>query len=386
MRRIYHIALRECGILSKNPIYLFCMVIFPLMVIFFFTSLMREGQPENLPVGVVDLDNTSTTRKLTQKLDAFQSTKVVAHYPNINEDRKAIQRNEIYGFIYFPKNTTSQLIASRQPKISFYYSVASITSGSMIFRDFKTISMLGSAGVGSAKLSAMGKTSKEIMAFLQPITIDMHPLNNPEVNYNVYLSTSLIPGCLMLFFFLITAYALGTELKFNSSKRWMALAGNNITVALIGKLLPHFLIHLTIMAIYTFYLYGVLKFPHAGPVSNIILLNVLAVLSGMGFGIFAFGIMPSLRMSMSICSLWAALSFSAMGTTFPIAAMDPMLQPITYLFPLRHYFMIYQLNVFNGFPLADAWIYIGSLILFSALPLLVIHHIKKVMLTYVYIP
>ena len=77
MRRILKIASRECGILMRNPIHIFCMIFFPLLVIFFFTSLLDEGQPEDLPVGVVDHDNTSMTRKLIHRLDAFQSTKVV---------------------------------------------------------------------------------------------------------------------------------------------------------------------------------------------------------------------------------------------------------------------------------------------------------------------
>lgn len=386
MGRIIRIALRECGIMRSNPIYLFCLVLFPLLVVFFFTSFLEKGQPSELPVGVVDLDNSSMSRSLTRKLDAFQTTRIVAHYPNINEARKAIQQNKIDGFIYFPENTMSDLLASRQPKISFYYSYACITSGALVFRDLKTISMLGSAAVGSAKLSALGKKSDEIKAFLQPISIDLHPINNPEINYSVYLSTSLVPACLMLFFFLMSAYSIGTELKFDRSKEWMAMADNNIAVALAGKFLPQFLINLTIMYLYMFYLYCILGFPHAGSVWSILILGLAAVLAGQGFGIFAFGLMPSLRMSMSICSLWAALSFSVMGASFPLSAMNPMIQSLAYLFPMRHYFMFYQRCVFNGFPISDAWLHLGALIIFAALPLLVLPKIKNAMLTYIYIP
>ena len=63
LRQIYELSVRECKIFLCNPIYAFCMVAFPLAVIFFFTSLLEEGQPKEMPVGVVDLDNTSTTRK-----------------------------------------------------------------------------------------------------------------------------------------------------------------------------------------------------------------------------------------------------------------------------------------------------------------------------------
>ena len=186
LKKLYHIALRECGIMRKNPIYLFCMVIFPIVVILFFTSLMTEGVPTDMPVGVVDQDQTATSRQLIHKLDAFQTTKVVSHYENIAEARKAIQRNEIYAFLLIPKGTESGLMTSNQPKISFYYSSVSLAAGSLLFRDLKTISTLGGAAAGMAKLSALGKTNDEIMTFLQPIAIDLHMTGNPYANYNYY--------------------------------------------------------------------------------------------------------------------------------------------------------------------------------------------------------
>lgn len=385
-KQIWNITKRECGILKSNPIYLFCMVIFPIIVIIFFTSIMSEGLPENLPIGVVDNDNTSTSRALIRQLDAFQSSEVVAHYPNIHDARTDAQQNKIYAFLLIPKGTENALISSRQPTISFYYNYAYIAAGSLVFRDLKTISMLGSAAVGKAKLSALGKTEQEIRAFLQPITLDVHPLNNPEINYNVYLSSSLIPACILLFIFLITAYSIGTELKFNRSKEWLALADNKIGVALIGKLLPQTLIFLTIMCAYEFYVCYILHFPHFGGAWSLLALNILTVLAAQGFGAFAFGLAPSLRMSMSICSLWAALSFSIMGATFPVNAMDSEIQTLANLFPMRHYFRIYQTCIFNGFSISYVWMNIGALILFTLLPLITLKRIRKAMLEYVYIP
>ena len=107
-------------ILWKNPIYLCCMIVFPLLTMLFFTTLLDEGVPQEMPVGVVDLDNTSTSRALVRRLDGFQSSRVVAHYASVAEARHAMQENEIYGFLYFPKGTTDNLLSARRPKISFY--------------------------------------------------------------------------------------------------------------------------------------------------------------------------------------------------------------------------------------------------------------------------
>ena len=292
--------MRELLILRRNHIYRFCMVLFPLLVIFFFTSMMDDGLPTSMPVGVVDLDNTSTSRALGLKLDGFQMSKVVAHYPSVTEARKAVQRNEIYGFLYIPKGTTEKLLASRQPKISYYYSYTTMAAGSMMMKDLKTISTLGSAAVGQGTMRAKGLTDEQIQTLMQPIKMDLHQIANPWSSYNIYLTTVMVPGIIMLFIFLISTYSLGTELKFNSSKKWLALTDNNILVAIFGKFLPQMLIWLAIIYGYEYYVFYHLHFPHLGSPWMLVLLGLMQVLASQGFGIFAFGLMPSLRMSMHI--------------------------------------------------------------------------------------
>lgn len=386
LRQIYEVMLRELLILRQNHVYHFCMVAFPLLVMFFFTSLMDDGLPTSMPVGIVDLDNTSTSRSLSQRLDGFQMSRVVAHYPSVSEARQAIQRNEIYGFLYIPKGTTEKLLASRQPKISYYYSYTTLAAGALLMKDMKTISTLGSAAVGQATMRAKGFTDDQIQTFLQPIAVDLHQIANPWTSYNSYLTTMIVPGMIMLFIFLISAYSLGTELKFSSSKRWLAMTDNRIVPAILGKFLPQTLIWLALVYGYEYYVFYVLDFPHLGSPWMLVLLGLIQVLASQGFGIFAFGLMPSLRMSMSICSLWAVLSISMAGSAFPVMGMDGPLQSLSWLFPLRHYYMIYQIAVFNGYPLIEAWFHFAALVAFILLPWLVVGKIKNAMLTYVYIP
>lgn len=362
------------------------MVLFPVLMIFFFTSLMDDGLPTDMPVGVVDLDNTTTSRSLTRKLDGFQMSKVVARYPSVTEARRAIQRNEIYGFLYIPKGTTEKLISSRQPKISYYYTYTTMAAGSMLMKDMKTVSTLGSAGLGQATMRAKGLTNAQIQTLLQPINVDLHQIANPWSSYNIYLSTMMVPGIIMLFILLISAYSLGTELKFATSKDWIERADGNIIVALLGKFLPQTVIWLAVVYGYEWYVFYHLGFPHLGSPCMLVLLGLIQVLAAQGFGIFAFGLMPSLRMSMSICSLWAVLSISMAGSAFPVMGMDGALQSLSWLFPLRHYWMMYQTCVFNGFPLIEAWFHFIALAAFMLLPWLVVKKIKNVMLTYVYIP
>ena len=76
LHRIWLIAKREVHRLVAQPIYFFCMLIAPAICVIFFVSLMHEGLPTDLPIAVVDMDNSATSRNLIRQLDAFEQTEV----------------------------------------------------------------------------------------------------------------------------------------------------------------------------------------------------------------------------------------------------------------------------------------------------------------------
>jgi len=385
LKSVWQIMQRQVAQMWHNHIYIFCMLIFPLFTTFFFTDMMKQGLPTELPVGIVDLDMSSTSRKMARSLDGMQLVKVTAHYPNVTEARRAVQRGEIYGFFYFPNHMAADLMASRQPTVSFYYNGAVLLAGSMAYKSMRTEATLGSAAVAMAKMSALGLRPEQIKQKLQPIVVESHLVNNPTLDYNVYLSTSLIPACFGIFFFLITAYSLGTELKFEKAKDWIKQAKGDIVIAMTGKMLPITFVFAFVMFVYVIWLYYVNGFPHACSTWLLLFNSLLFIFACQGVGIFIFGLIPSLRLSMSVCALLAVLSFSIAGFTFPVSAMHPSLQTLSWIFPMRSYYMIYQMVVLNGYPTASAWVYYVVLLVFALLPILVLPRIKNIMLTHEYI-
>ena len=378
---IFQIAKREVFRIATRPLYLFCMVIAPLFCYIFFTTLMWNGLPTDMPAGVVDLDNTATTRNIIRNLDAFQQTKIVAHYAGFADARKAMQEGKIYAFYFIPEGTTAKALASRQPKVSFYTNYSYLVAGSLLYKDQRTMSELASGAIGRATLRAKGATDDQAVAFLQPIVIDSHILN-----YSVYLSNTIIPGILMLLIFMTTIYTIGSEIKGNTQKEWMQMADNSVTLALSGKLLPQTLIFFIMATFYNVYLYGFLHYPCNSGILPMLLAGLLLVLASQAFGIFLFGLFTTMRLALSTASLWGVISFSISGMSFPVMAMNPVLQGLASLFPLRHYFLIYVNLALNGYPLIYAWHSVVALMLFMLLPFFILKRLRTVLLHYVYIP
>ena len=377
---------RECRRLVSRPLYLFCMVIAPLFCYIFFTTLMDSGLPTNLPVGAVDMDESATSRYLIRILDAFGQSGVVAHYGSIADARIAVQEGKIYGFFYIPKGLSADVQSQRQPKISFYTNNSYLIAGSLLFKDMKMMSELAAGAAGRSVLYAKGATEDQAMGFLQPIVIDTHPLNNPWLNYSVYLCNTLVPGVLMLMIFMITVYSIGTEIKDRTAREWLRMSNNSIYIALAGKLLPHTVIFFIMGIFYNIYLYGFLHFPCNSGILPMILATLCLVLASQCCGIVMIGTLPTLRLGLSFASLWGVISFSISGFSFPVMAMHPVLQALSNLFPLRHYFLIYVDQALNGYSMIYSWPNYMALLIFMMLPLLVVHRLKVALIYYKYVP
>mgnify|MGYP000669990783 CR=1 FL=1 len=386
MSSLLQVAGRELKRLASHPIYGFCMIVAPLLCLVFFVTLMQSGLPTDLPLGLVDDDGSTTSRQLARNLDAFQQTDIVARFPTVSDARKAMQEGRIYGFYYIPEGTSRKALRQEQATVSFYMNYSYLIAGSLVFRDMKTMSELASGAAAQQVMLARGATEAQAMAMLQPIVIDTHPLNNPWLNYSVYLNNTLIPGVLMLFITMITVYSIGIEVKENTAREWLGLARFSLAKALSGKLLPQTAVFAMVWWLVDTVLYAWLRFPCLCGLPTMWGVSLLGVLAAQGLGVFMFSALPTLRLGLSFASLWGVISFSISGISFPVMAMHPVLQGLCNLFPLRHYFLLYVNFALNGYHAADIWPNLAGLCAFALLPLAVGWRLKHVLLTVKYVP
>lgn len=383
---IGQIARRETLRIMSRPIYLFGMIVAPVISMIFFLSLMHEGLPTNLPIAVVDLDNSATSRTLVRQLDAFEQTQVVLQTNTFSEARQEMQKGNIYGIFYIPEHFEQEATSGKQPKLSYYTNGSYLIAASLLFRDMKTISVLANASVGLQTGTAKGMTESAIMGQLQPIVIDTHAIGNPWLNYSIYLNNTLLPGVLQLVVFMITVFSIGTEIKYGTARKWLGMGKDSLLVSLIGKLLPQTLIFTLIGVLMCVTLYSFNAFPLQSGWLPMLAAVFLLIVASQAVGVFMISVLPTLRLGLSFACLFGMISFSIVGFSYPLPAMDPTLQALGRLFPLRHYFLIYVDQALNGRDLFYTWSEYVWLLGFLILPFLVGKNLKRALLHLNYIP
>ena len=371
---------RELVHMFTRPIYLFSTVFVMVFCSIFFLSLLKEGLPQKLPIGIIDHDESSISRRFKREIDATQAVEVVACYPTFQEARDALQRGEIYGLLDIPENMYADILANRRPHVGIYVNSAYLVAGTLSYRELMTMANLASAAVQREVLRAHGMNDNDIMGLIQPIVMDLHQISNPASNYGVYLLNILLPGILELMILMITIFSIGIELKTRTTHEWLDSAHGSMFAAISGKMTPYTILFVILGMGCNILLFKFMHYPMAGSIWWMMLGTVLFVLAVQAMGVFIIGLFPVLREATCMAALIGLLAFSLAGFTYPVEAMHPMIQGFAGLFPLRHYFLIYVQEAMLGNSIQGWWLSGLKLLIFLFLPMLIYRRLEKAMI------
>ncbi len=367
---------REFGIIRRKPVFLLGSVGMMAVCCLFYLTFFKAGLPENLPIGVLDLDNSSLSRNFCRQLDATQLGKVIK-YEDFTTARDAMQTGEITSLCVIPQGMNEDVNANRRPVFTCYVNSLYLIGGALSYKDILTMVTLTGGAVQREVLRAKGYSEGAIMGLIQPIVVDEHKIGNATTNYGVYLNNIILPGLLAMSIIFVLIYALGSELRYGTSRELMETADGSFTAALVGKLLPYTLIYLFLGLGLDLLLFGVCGYPLNGSVLNMMLCMMVFILANEAVAVTLVGLLPTLRYALSIAALFTILAFSFSGFTFPVEAMPVALQGVSVLFPLRFYYLFYVQEAIFGTGFAGWWLYMVCMLLFLVGPLCVSGRLKR---------
>ncbi|MCQ2310482.1 MAG: ABC transporter permease [Paludibacteraceae bacterium] len=353
-RTIWRVARREMKVMYYKPIYFYSTIIVFIVSCIFFLTLLHSGQPQKMPIAVVDLDQSTISRRVVHELNATQSVEVDVRCVTFEEARVAMQQGWVYAILVIPDNFYADMLAFKRPKLTFYTNMAYTMAGTTAYKQLMMFGNLISGAFQREVLRKKGLPDHLIMQRIQPITIDAHMLSNPSSNYSVYLSSIILPGILGLIVLIITIYTLGLELKWKTSRELLAETKGNIFYALIGKFLPHTFVYCMMGWTLNILMFRILKFPMMGQLWHLQVGMFLFVMAMQAMGTTIVGLLPVLRDALSIGALYGMLGFSCSGFTFPVTGLLPVMRGVVNIFPLRHYFRIFSNEALFGNPLLDS--------------------------------
>ena len=372
------VLLREWRRMTSRRLYFGVCIVLPLFTLFFMATIFGNGQMENIPIGIVDQDNTATSRTIVRNISAVPTFKVTKHFVNEAAARESVQKKEIYGYLSIPPQFEQNAITGKNATLSYYYHYALMSVGGELMAAFET--SLAPVALSPVVMQAMalGVEQDQITTFLLPVQANNHPIYNPSLDYSVYLSQPFFFVLFQVLILLITVYAVGIEIKFRTADDWLATAKGNIVTAVLGKLLPYTIIYILIGWLANYVMFGILHIPFQGSWWLMNIMTVLFIIATQALGLFLFSLFPAISLVISVVSMVGSLGATLSGVTFPVPNMYPLVRDASNLFPVRHFTEMMQTMLYGGGGgFIHLWPSAVILCIFPLLALSLLPHLKR---------
>lgn len=291
---------REIHRVARQPMYWLLTVILPIVAFAFFAVLLYKGVARDIPIAVVDQDNSTLSRKVTQMIDATPTAWVAYGVQGMEEAERLMLQGKVMGIVLIPDFFEKNILNNSQTHLESYLTGTNITVNGLLAKDLQTTVTTFTAGIQLQLLMKQGLTEKQAMAQLMPVRFDKHVLFNPHINYGYYLSPSFMPMMLLIFTIMATIFVIGTELKNGTAREWYDTAGGSVFAAYAGKILPITVIMFLMSELMLLVIFKVVGVPLNGSLTVITISNLLFILSYQSLGAMIVTVLSNLRLSLSM--------------------------------------------------------------------------------------
>lgn len=372
--------MRELYKMSRYRTFTFTIVVLPILSFVLLVSLFSRGVPTQIPIAVLDLDNTSLSRTATEMVSATRFAEVAYSVTSLTEAEHMMKQGIIQAVLVLPRDMERDVMRGTAVNSSLFVNGVNLLMSSLIQKDVIYTMQSFSTGVEIQKLVSKGMSEDVAYQLSLPLSYDKHILFNPYTNYSFYLLPGFMPMMLLMFTILSTIFAIGIELKKGTASMWLSASGGSIVTAVTAKLLPYTIIMMTLAVFMNVLMFKTAGMPLNGSLWLIALATVLFVLAYQAMGIVLITILGNMRLALSIGAGYSVLAFTFSGLTFPAIAMGEIPRVFTHIFPFTPYLNLFVDQAMRGAPIYVSLHYIIILIGFTLLPFLVLWRLKKICL------
>ena len=375
----FRVFFREIDRMSGSTIYLFTTLIGPLIAFFILLSVFSAGVPRNIPVGIVDLDNTNLSRKTGLWINATPEAEITGHFTDQSEAYRQMKEGKLDAVIIIPEGMEKNILKGQSETVQVFINNTNILKGGYLQKGiYKALATL-SGGIKLQLAMKSGLNEKQAVAKIQPVRLQQHILFNPFGNYSYFLLSALLPLMLIVFTLLSGVFSVGIEVKEGSGPEWIEHAGESVIVAVAGKLAPYtFLLFLDAMVM-NMILFVRMGTPLAGSFTFLLISELFLIMTYQMLAVFLVSATANLRLALSLASAYSMMALTFSGLTFPQFAMPLAARIFSYIFPYTYWIKIFISQAMRGESLVHALVPMALFLPFILLSVILLPRMKRVL-------
>jgi ABC-2 type transport system permease protein len=338
------VAAREVRFFRRDHAGPFLLVAIPLIAFAVLAWTFSSAVVRGLDVVVDDEDRSAVSGDFVEAITAAPGVRVATRADNLTAAVQAVRSGAAIGAVYIPPDFEKDLLAGREPQIAAFYNTQYYTPGNIT-----ATALRNAISAASAQVAPINRVRLQPVGS-GPLVVEQYVLTNPAVNYAAFLLRAVMPTVLHVVIAICTGYAVGTEFSRRSPRAWLRCAGGRPFVALVGKLLPLFVVFFVLLAIDALILHAGFNLPYRGDIGLIVGAALLFILAYQSLAVLLQLLVRNLAFGLSLTAIIASPAFGFAGIGLPVLAMGWFPQAWGSLLPLRWYLQILVDQASRGSP------------------------------------
>jgi ABC-2 type transport system permease protein len=339
--RLMSLIRKEFLQIRRDPRTLILVIVIPIMQMFLL-GYAATNDVRNVPLIVLDQDRSPYARELLEAYRAADYFRLVKEADSEQELREAIDNGTARAGVIIPPDYGERISSGSEAQIVFILDGSDPTVASTALSAAQLIGQSHATEVLAERMARRGSATLN-----PPLEVLTQVWYNPDLVSAYFMIPGVIGTILQALTSILTATAIVRERERGTIEQLIVTPIRPLEL-IIGKLLPYvllsFLNTFEVIALGHWW-FGV---PVRGSLLMIALLSGLFLLSGLGIGILASTTANTQQEAM--LTVWMTLlpSIFLSGFFFPLEAMPPALQWVSYLTPLRYYLVIIRSLMLKG--------------------------------------
>lgn len=334
-------------IVERKTLYLLS-IILPIVIFTLFANIYKYELVRKVPIAICDQDRTPLSRLIIRSIESTSSMTNVSNCSSIDEVKELFMKGKIAGAFFIPPNMESDIKSNRQSAVIIYKGTHNLITGNYIYNDGVKIIKTVSSGVVLKKLKSAGFGQQQAMNYVNPIRVQAQILYNPNYSYESYLVPGMLTVTLQMIIMVVAALIISSEITHDTFKELAAAAKYRMFPVLIGKSVPHIIIHSSTALMILGIFFHVFNISISGSILYTTLFMLFFVITAFYYGFLISTIFADQQMATEAVLFINTPAFLFSGFTFPIWGM-PMLhqiysQTIPYTHFLTGFLKLYQMN------------------------------------------
>jgi ABC-2 type transport system permease protein len=343
LKDFLRIIVREIRFIAGSKLYILALLAFPITDCLFLGGIYVSGSLTELPIAVIDMDNSKISRNIVRYFDASPDMQVKYRLSGVGELKDLFIRQKAVLGIYLPKNLQKNIKRQKPQKIPVYINSANYIVGNLLDSDAAAITATVGAGIKRTALMKRGFSSKEAMETVLTVKNESRKLFNPALDYNIYLTPGLWLSVIQQLLILAGVLTLSTEYDLKRLRAMLKTArrplrAESLRTVLLKALSAKTFIYMCAACVHFEILYRLIfplfKIPIAYSASAAAALSLCFAFSCISLGLLTAAVLKTRLDALKGCVLLSAPAFLLSGYIWPLEQMPVLLQKLMQFIPL----------------------------------------------------